>query len=122
MNLYQIMTNHYAPKGSHKAIWLYLLANDSESVYKWLKSEPTIKDDLGSLYLCWSDWEKEDEDYGNFAEQMISAEDEEGTDRANYDDLFYGRTFVSWERIYGDVSEYMASVLEKSGIRIFRVE
>ena len=122
MNLYQIMIRHYAPRDSRNGIWGYLLANNSKEVYEWLKSEPTVDDDvIDNLHLCWDSWEEEDGDYENFAEQMIRLQDEEATDRANYDDLYYGKTFVSWDKVYGDIDTTMTSMLEKSGVRIFRV-
>jgi hypothetical protein len=122
--MYQVMTNHYAPKDSHRAIWGYLIASSNEDVYEWLKSEQNVSDNLGSLYLCWNNWENDDEaEYlqleDKFKTQMIAHRDEEETDRAEYTDLYYGRTFVSWDKVCDDILPSEIFILKQTGVRIF---
>lgn len=126
MNLYQIMTNHYAPKDSHKAIWCYLIASSNEEVYEWLKSEPKLDEELGRLFLCWADWEIDDDEgitgEVSFKQQMIKLQDEEETDKADYDDLFYGKTFVSWKKLCVNIGKTEVRILKEVGVRIFTVD
>lgn len=119
MNLYQAMTNHYAPKDSHKSIWGYVIAESNESLYEWLKLEKECgDDDIGRLFLSWTDKEDEDDDYEDFKSQMIENMDEESTDYADYSDLYYGRTFVSWKLVKEDVKPDALQQIKEYGIRL----
>ena len=119
MNLYQVMTNHYAPKDNHKAIWGYVVSDSNEQLYEWLKLEPSFDDDIGNLYLSWQDRQNEDEDYKEFKEAVLDSCDEEETDFINYNDLYYGRTFVSWKVVKEDVKPDILQLIKDYGIRIF---
>ena len=118
MNLYQVMTNHYAPKDSHKAIWAYVIAESNESLYEYLKSEPRIEDEIGSLYLSWGYKEDENEDSEDFKSEILLSCDEEETSSANYDDLFYGRTFTSWKVVKIEIEDEEIELLKYCGIRL----
>ena len=115
MNLYQVMTNHYSQKDSRRGIWAYVVAESSESLYEWLKTEPSFDDEIGTLFVSFDGYEEDCED---FKSQMIESMDEESTDCADYDDLYYGRTFVSWELVKEDVKPDILQKVKDYGIRL----
>lgn len=119
MNLYQVMTKHYAPKDGHKAIWGYVISDSNEKLYEWLKSEPRFEDEIDNIYVTWNDMEKENEDYNDFKLQFLSSSDEESTDFADYSDLYYGKTFVSWKIVKENVKPDILQLIRDYGIRIF---
>lgn len=121
MNLYKVMTNHYSPKDSHRAIWAYVVAESNEQLYEWIKSEPDVED--GKIYTCWTDWEDDSEEYededSKFRTQMLVSCDEESTDFADYGDLYYGKTFISWELVKEDAKPDVLQLISDYGVRIY---
>jgi len=122
MNLYQVMTKHYAPKDGHKAIWGYVVSESNEHLYEWLKSEPRFddeNDDINNLYLSWQNKENDDEDYEEFKTAILESCDEEDTGFEEYNDLYYGKTFVSWKVVKENVKPDILQLIKNYGIRIF---
>ena len=117
MNLYQVMVNHYAPKGSQKGIAFFIVANSNEEVFDYLLQHGRIECKHGSYWNCWQDEEIED----LFKEEMLEHCDEECTTRANYDDLYYGRSYLSWELIKEDAKPDTLQTITDYGIPIFNV-
>jgi hypothetical protein len=127
MNLYEIMMEHYAPKDSQKGIHTYLAANSDEDVYKWLKSEPELKDGR-KIYLSWNydEVEKEpfeiyDEDYNvigteTFKEKMIRLKGDMNDEDADFSDLYYGKTFIGWDLVKENITNEEIEVLKSVGI------
>ena len=52
MNLYEIRFRFYAPKDSKEGILTYLLAESSEDVYEWIRSEPKLQNDK-HIFVSW---------------------------------------------------------------------
>jgi hypothetical protein len=99
MNLYKIIFSHHAPKDSKYGIETYLLAESDEQVYEWLKSEPETSE--GRIYVSWSDYEDDDE---NFKERIINQQGQIDDEHNDYGDAYYGLTFYGWELVQEDVT------------------
>ena len=127
MNLYQVMVNHYAPKGSQKGIAFFVVANSNEEVFDYLLQHDRIECKHGSYWNCWQDirddiMDEEDEEIEDlFKEEMLEHCDEECTTRANYDDLYYGRSYLSWKLIKEDAKPDTLQAITDYGIPIFNV-
>lgn len=120
MNLYKIMINHYAPKDSCRAIASYIVADSSEQIFNYLLDKGEIEADQKTYYLSWQDMKDDYEldDFERFRNQIIESGDEEGTDFANYDDLYYGRRFVSWELVKENAKPDVLQLISSYGIPI----
>jgi hypothetical protein len=116
MNLYQVNIKHLASKDSANGIYCYLFAESNEDVYEWIKKETYSEDEIDTLFVSWEDYE---EDYENFKEDVVEACDIEDTDYASYDDLYYGKTFVSWKLCKSNTNDSSYVVLSELGIRVF---
>ncbi|MFP3830772.1 hypothetical protein, partial [Pseudomonas sp. SIMBA_021] len=62
MNLYEIMLEHFAPKGSERGIFTYVLAQSDEEVYEWLKTDPSLSDGR-AVYTPYQDNEADGKTY-----------------------------------------------------------
>jgi len=127
MNLYVLKFKHYAPKDSIEGIVTYLIANSSENIYEWMKSEPEINDH----YIINSYKHNEnddkifniyDENYNvigteTFKERMIRLNGEMFDKDADVSDAYYGVTHYGWELIKENVY-YTDVVAVKSSLNI----
>ena len=117
MNLYQVMTKHYAQRGSCNGVWTYVVADSNESLYEYLKTEPQLNYDDGIEDLCLS-WDYIEDDYEDFKLEMLEHCDEEQTSATNYNDLYYGKTFVSWVLVKENISDVEISTITSCGVRL----
>jgi len=127
MNLYSVNFIHYAPKDSEEGIYGYIVANDDESVYEWIKSEPTLPQDK-TLWNSWADREEVeydvyDDDYNvigteTFKEQMIRLNGEMYDEDADVDDAYYGVTHIGWSLVKEGITDSEIDVLKSLNIII----
>lgn len=131
MNLYKIEFLHAAPKDIERGLKCLLIAENDESVYNWIKSEPEING--SSLFNSWADNEllkynpddgvfvdedgDESDEYftdenGNpidFKTKMLSIKGELNDEDYDFADAFYGITLFGWsllkENVNTDYSE-----------------
>ena len=112
MNLYKIMFEHFSQKDSQTGIKCFLLAEDDEQVYEWLKSDPRLGEDW--ITTCYEDFEEEDEE-GNFKERLIACQGEMFDEYYEPTDLYYGAIAYGWEAI-GEWSEEYLKVLSSNNL------
>jgi|GEM_PF-1734588 len=143
MNLYKITAQHFAPKGSMKAIICFLMANNDEQVFDWLGSQPSIDGQM--IGLCYEDYalepdlENDPEEteglqkpvifplYGadytetgteTFKERIIRCKgemfDPENEDYISFDGAYYGLDLYGWVLAEENLENPIA--LEKLGI------
>lgn len=112
MNIYRILTAHYAPKDSHTSMMGFVLANNDEQVFNWINTDPTIHDkrifgseDTDKL----NDdndgygYEIKDENYNtiqkimNYKDYLIHVGGLINSEYEEYEDLYYGKTLYGWE-------------------------
>ena len=129
MNIYEIMLEHYAQRGSEKGIFTYLAAQSDEEVYEWLKSDPTLRDER-SLYTSYKDNENDEkvfEIYDNnyevvgeetFKERMIRLKGDLYDEDADFSDLYYGKTLIGWKLAKEDVTEQEIKIIQDAGISL----
>jgi len=109
MNLYVLKFRHFAPKDSIEGIITYLVAESSEEIYEWLKSEPEINgNQLFNSYQYSEDENKTfniyNKDYDvigteTFKERIIRLNGEMFDEDADVSDAYYGVTHYGWELI-----------------------
>lgn len=120
MNLYTINFEHYSQKDSEQGIYTYLVAQDDDVVYEWIKSEPEVNQ--STLYNSYKYNEDEktydiyDDDYNvvgveNFKDRMIRLQGEMYDEEVELNDLYYGKTLIGWELIKENILEEDISVL-----------
>ena len=116
MKLYKIKVLHGAPKDSHESIETYIVAEDDEEVYNWLKKkaywdyyEDNPEDENGLRCR-----EESPYDEMSFKEYVMlykgDLKDDEG-----WEDAYYGVTKWGWEEV-GEISESEKRFLTKCGI------
>lgn len=121
MNLYELRFRHYAQKDNKEGIICYLLAENNEQIYDFIRSEPTIKDgskyDI-SIYVSWmyKDDPENEEFEKDFKDRIINCNGEMYDDEAEIADLYYGLTHYGWNFVYKDISKEQISILKKVGI------
>lgn len=98
MNLYKIEFTHYAPKDSKSGIKGYMVAENDEEVYEFIKSEPEIHDK--TLYNSYKDYEDEEKD---FKERIIECHGDMYDEESEVYDLYYGATQYGWELVYENI-------------------
>jgi len=128
MNLYQINFDHYSQKDSERGIYTFLVAEDEESVYEWIKSEPKVKDNM--LFNSYKYNEQDGKEYEiyddkwnvvgieSFRERMLRLGGEMYDDSVELDDLYYGKTLIGWELIKEDVLPHEWEMIQSLNIPI----
>lgn len=121
MNLYSINFTHYAPKGSEEGIYGYIVTNDDEGVYEWIKSEPQVSQGH-TLWNSYEDREEEeyelyDNDYNvigieTFKERMVRLHGEMYDEQAEVSDAYYGVTHYGWSLVKENVTDSEINVLK----------
>ncbi len=123
MNLYSIDFRHYSPKDSEKGVYVYIVSENDESVYEWLKSQPkitkykTLWNSYGGYEEDGKEYEIYDEDYNvvgkeSFKERMLRLHGEMYDEDAPVEDLYYGLTYIGWSLIKENVSDNEIEVLK----------
>ena len=116
MNLYCIQFTHYAPKDSESGILGYMVANNDEEVYEFIKSEPEIHENSRyNCYNCYKYWEEDDE---TFKDRIISCCGDMFDDESEVSDLYYGATQHGWELVYTDIPDEQIELLRKLKILV----
>jgi len=124
MNLYAIKFTHYSQKDNETGIITYAIAKNDEQVYEWIKSEP--RDEDWSVYNSWKYNEEDGIEYDlydekinyvgkiSFKDYIISIGGEMHSEYANYDDLYYGKTYYGWDLINENIQDYQVDALTET--------
>jgi len=127
MNLYKVVFSHHSPKDSQKGIKTLLLAENSEQVYEWIKSEPKLED--RSLFNTWADSEKDEEVFEiyndkwevigteNFKEKMLRINGEINDDDYDFSDSYYGITLIGWELVKENTTNDYSELIDAGIVR-----
>jgi len=127
MNLYKVVFSHHSPKDSQKGIKTLLLAENSEQVYEWIKSEPKLED--RSLFNTWADSEKDEEVFEiyndkwevigteNFKEKMLRINGEINDDDYYFSDSYYGITLIGWELVKENTTNDYSELIDAGIVR-----
>ena len=121
MKLWELNFRHYAPKDSEEGIICYLVAESSEQIYEFLKTEPTIPDGTKYGRSIFNNWKykdnPEDESYDeNHKARLIDCCGEMYDDEAEICDLYYGLTHYGWRCVCKDFRETEIDTLKSYGI------
>ncbi|WP_252251242.1 hypothetical protein [Clostridium sp. VAP52] len=92
MKLYEIGKTHYAPKDSEYGIQEYVVANNDEEVFNYLKTGYAYWEDI--VDCCESDDESLED-----AENTLNEIFENHGDNREVYDLYYGATQYCWEEV-----------------------
>lgn len=127
MNLYMIEFKHYAPKDSEKGIKGYIVAENDEEVYEFIKSEPKMHGE--TIYNSYSDKENyEDENIDiydddnnvigteNFKERIIGCCGDMYDEYSEVSDLYYGAIQYGWVCVIKDITSQDVEGLRYLGI------
>ena len=103
MKLYRILLEHYAPKDSKRAIDCFVIADNDEQVYEWLKEnrstsykyqeEENELYDIKSTEYPWSTIRSDVE----FKDKIIYYRGCMNDPDTEYEDLYYGKTVWGWD-------------------------
>lgn len=127
MNLYALKFRHYSQKDSREGIIAYVIAESSEDIYEWLKSEPRVNGD--GIYNSYKYKEEDgvsfnlyDKDYKvigteTFKERMIRLNGEMYDEDVEISDLYYGLTHYGWELISEGVC-YSDVIIARENLKI----
>ena len=115
MNLYKILFEHFSQKDSAIGIKCFLIAENDEQVYEWLKSDPRLGEDW--ITTCYEDWEDEEE---GFKDRIIACKGQIFDDDYCPTNLYYGVTAYGWELIC-DSSIIDLTVLKDYGL-LYNIE
>lgn len=121
MALWELKFRHYAPKGSEEGIICYLVAESSEQIYEFLKTDPRIPDgtdDEKGIYVDWMDKDDPDNELydENHKNRLIGCCGEMYDDEAELNDLFYGLTHYGWRIIDEHFKKIEINTLKSYGI------
>lgn len=119
MNLYQINFKHIAQKDSMSGIYCYLIANNDEEVYEWLKKENNPNDELDILYTNFEDYENDDVE---FKQIIVKNKGVSNSKYESFDDLYYCKTHINWELKSEDIKDNDYQIMKSNGVRIFKFE
>jgi len=123
MNLYIVEFKHYAPKDSEKGIKGYILAENDEEVYEFIKSEPKIHGE--TMYNSYADHENDndetdiydDEDrMETFKDRIIACHGDMYDEYSEVSDLYYGATQYGWVCVIKDITSHDIKGLRYLGI------
>ena len=127
MNLYIIEFKHYAPKDSEKGIKGYIVAENDDEVYEFIKSEPEMFGE--TIYNSYADKENdEDEDIDiydddnnvigkeTFKERIIGCHGDMNDEYSEVSDLYYGATQYGWTCVIKDIASQDVEGLRYLGI------
>jgi len=126
MKLYQIDVLHAAPKDSHISIEGYVIAENDEQVYEYLKSEP---EDGITIFNSWANKEKKGEEFEiyddykvigteTYKQKIIRLKGEIEDDSVDFEDAYYGVTLYGWTEVKEHLNEVEILVLTDLKIAI----
>lgn len=127
MKLWELRFKHYAPRDSEEGIIGYLIADSSEQIYDYLKSEPTLKDgtEYGrGIYVNWyyKDDPNDEEYEENHRQRLIDCCGEMYDDEEEVNDAFYGVIHYGWNCVRDEISNLEIATLQSCGIVVVDVE
>jgi hypothetical protein len=105
MNLYKILMTHAAPKDNQTAINEYVIAENEESLFNYLKYD--------SGYTYWDDVEKDGDTYDGemkVIDFIFQNKGDLGLD-SKWENLYYGSTMYQWELVEENIGDMEISVL-----------
>jgi len=120
MNIYKITFGHAAPKDWAISILGFVLAENDEQVYEYIKSEPEINGHKS--FNSWEDKEKEKEDFEifdskyevigkeTFKEKIIRLKGEINDEGYDFTDSYYGISLYGWDIVKENVTNYESSL------------
>lgn len=109
MNLYKVKITHAAPKGYNEAIKEYLIANNEQEVFEYLKNN--------SGYTYWDDIERDEDEYSDIKKIDFIFEKKGDSQLSNkWEDLFYGSTMYDWELYRENLGQLVIDVLVSTDI------
>ena len=110
MNLYKILMTYAAPKGSETAIKEYIIAENEESLFNYLKYD--------SGYTFWDYVESSEEMYDEKTKiiDFIFQNKGDYNLESKWEDLYYGSTMYQWELFKENIENVEIDVLIKLGI------
>lgn len=120
MNIYKITFGHAAPKDWAISILGFVLAENDEQVYEYIKSEPMINGH--NPYNSWKDKEEEGEEFEifdskyevvgkeTFKEKIIRLKGEINDESYDFTDSYYGISLYGWDVVKEDVTNYESSL------------
>lgn len=120
MNLYRIISSHYSPKDSFTSTLCFLLADNEEQIYNFIKNCSSIFEE----YVAWCGaeddlyWNEEtNEDDLTHKEWVVLNKGELDCDEF-LEDLYYGQTLFGWELVKEDITESDQLVLTNLKVAI----
>jgi len=126
MNLYIIEFKHYAPKDSEKGIKGYMVAENDEEVYEFIKSEPEMHGE--TMYNSYADKENDGEETDiyddddnvigteTFKDRIIGCHGDMYDEYSEVSDLYYGATQYGWTCAIKDITSQDVEGLRYLGI------
>lgn len=126
MKLWELRFRHYAPKDSEEGIIGYLIADTSEQIYDFIKTEPTLQDDSNydrGLYVNWEYKDNpDDEEYDeNHRQRLIECCGEMYDEEEEVNDAFYGVIHYGWTCVRDKISNLEIATLQSCGIIVVDV-
>lgn len=122
MRLWELNFRHYAPRDSEEGIICYLVAESSEQIYEFLKTEPTIPDEVHGrgIYVSWMyKDDPDDEEYDeSHRQRLIECCGEMYDEEEEINDTFYGVTHYGWNCVCEDFRETEIDTLRSYGITV----
>lgn len=115
MKLFEIISNHYSPKDCHSSTMDYVLAEDENQVYDFIKDKYGWIGDEDELY-----WDEETKEETATHRESVIKNQGELEEEQYLNDLYYGVTLYGWEIIAEDVDikDFQKSI-ELGIIRIY---
>lgn len=125
MKLWELRFRHYAPKDSEEGILGYLIADTSEQIYEFLKTEPTIPDGGHGrgIFVSWmykDDPENEEYDESH-RQRLIECCGEMYDEGEEVNDTFYGVTHYGWSCVHEEINNLIPTILQSCGIIVVDV-
>lgn len=108
MKLYKIGFTHYAPKDSRTGTIVFILSDDENGPYEFVKSRLYMDED-DELDSCLDPETDEEDTWKSIVLRH------RGTSWEELEDLYYGATHWFWEDM-GDAGAYDLETLEKLGL------
>ncbi len=120
MNIYKIQLGHAAPKDWSISMLGYILADNDDQVYEYIKSEPEINGH--SAFNSWKDKEEEKEEFEifdkqfnligteTFKQKIIRLKGEINDESVDFTDSYYGISLYGWELVKENAENYQSAV------------
>lgn len=129
MNLYKVISIHYAPKDNNEGIECFLLANSDEEVYEQIANTlnvewPTEEKEITEEKEQEDDNVDDEEDYSydidgepaTKKQLILHLKGDDSEDVYEFADLYYGQTRYTWQLLKENISDEEVIVLQNCGI------